>query len=238
MELKSVVPWGRSFEEYKNIFSLTDQDLSKRILGCGDGPASFNAKLTTMGGSATSVDPTYQFTATELQSRIDEVYQEIMPQAEKNKDMYVWRHIPSVEALGKIRMSAMENFLSDYDQGKKEGRYIEASLPNLPFKDSEFELALCSHYLFLYSDQVSLNEHIESLLELCRVANEIRVYPLLALNGELSPHLNQVISELKKYGHTSELVNVAYEFQKGANQMLVVNTCNKARQNRPAGWTR
>jgi hypothetical protein len=34
MELKNAVPWGRSFE-----------DLEKKMLGCGDGPASFNAQI-------------------------------------------------------------------------------------------------------------------------------------------------------------------------------------------------
>jgi hypothetical protein len=31
--LDSVVPWGRSFEEYVAMFALTDGDLSCRILG-------------------------------------------------------------------------------------------------------------------------------------------------------------------------------------------------------------
>ena len=41
--LDQVVPWGRSFDEYRRMFALTDADLSRVILGCGDGPASFNA---------------------------------------------------------------------------------------------------------------------------------------------------------------------------------------------------
>ena len=48
--LEKVVPWGRSFAEYIRMFSLTEEDLEKRILGCGDGPASFNAELTKKGG--------------------------------------------------------------------------------------------------------------------------------------------------------------------------------------------
>jgi hypothetical protein len=35
--LEQVVPWGRSFDEYRRIFALTDDDLRLRILGCGDG---------------------------------------------------------------------------------------------------------------------------------------------------------------------------------------------------------
>lgn len=224
MELKSVVPWGRSLAEYKAIFSLTEKDLSKHILGCGDGPASFNCELTSLGGSVVSIDPTYCFNAKQLDSRIGEVFDEIIPQMEVNKTKYVWNNISSVEELGNIRMSAMKQFVSDFEKGKIESRYIEASLPHLQFKNAQFELALCSHYLFLYSEQVSLNEHIESLLELCRVAKEVRVYPLLSLKGDISPHLEGVVSALNDHGYTTELVDVDYEFQKGATQMLKVSS--------------
>jgi len=224
VELKNVVPWGRSFEEYQEIFSLTKSDLEKAILGCGDGPASFNAELSAQGGKVVSIDPTYQFSAQELQRRIGEVYDEIMPQMHLNKDKYLWESIPSVEALGSIRMNAMQEFISDYEQGKQEGRYIDESLPKLSFNDKQFDLALCSHYLFLYSEHVSLEEHIASMQELCRVAKEVRIYPLLSLNGEISPHLNEVISALNNLNLVTSLVDVKYQFQKGASQMLVVKS--------------
>ncbi|MDX1815834.1 MAG: SAM-dependent methyltransferase, partial [Thermodesulfobacteriota bacterium] len=48
--LNKVVPWGRSFNEYTAMFALSETDLGKRILGCADGPASFNCILTKRGG--------------------------------------------------------------------------------------------------------------------------------------------------------------------------------------------
>ena len=228
MNLDRVVPWGRSFKEYCSIFSLSGDDLQKRLLGCGDGPASFNAELSQRGGNIVSIDPVFQFSVEQIRSRIDEVYPQIMSQMEQNAESYIWESIRDVSELGRLRMAAMQQFLSDYNSGKEAGRYIAASLPVLPFEDQQFELALCSHYLFLYSDQVSLTDHVKSLLELCRVAKEIRVYPLLALNGELSPHVKPAISELEELGHTTELVEVPYQFQKSATQMLVVNTCLKS----------
>jgi hypothetical protein len=47
--LDEVVPWGRSFDEYVAMFHLTAEDLEKRILGCGDGPAGFNAVMRKLG---------------------------------------------------------------------------------------------------------------------------------------------------------------------------------------------
>jgi len=193
MNLKSIVPWGRSFEEYQRMFSLSATDLQKTILGCGDGPASFNAELTDRGGNVVSIDPVYQFDSALLKSRISEVYDELMPQMKANKDQYIWDSIPSVEALGQTRMNAMKRFILDYEKGKAAGRYLNESLPKLNFSDDQFDLALCSHYLFLYSEHVSLDEHITSIKELCRVAREVRIYPLLALKGDVSPHLQTVI---------------------------------------------
>jgi len=222
MELTSVVPWGRSFSEYQVMFSLSESDLTKTILGCGDGPASFNAELTKAAGHVISVDPVYQFNSQQIRSRIEQVYPEVMSQVIKNSDDFIWKTITNIDELGQLRMAAMENFLNDYELGKEAGRYINASLPILPFKEAEFELVLCSHYLFLYSEQVDQSQHILAMTELCRVANEVRVYPLLALDGSRSTHLEPTISHLQGRGFDVSLQTVKYQFQKGATQMLVV----------------
>lgn len=222
MELKNIVPWGRSFDEYREIFSLSADDLNKTILGCGDGPAAFNAELTARGGKIISVDPTYRFDGDALRGRIATVYDEVIPQLRANMDKYIWTSFSSVEELGKVRMAAMARFLADYAAGKEAGRYVQASLPDLPFADQQFDLALCSHYLFLYSKHVDLSQHLLAMNELCRVAREVRVYPLIALDGTLSPHLKTVMASLTDHGLTTSLVKVSYQFQKGATEMLVV----------------
>ena len=101
MQLQDIVPWGRSFEEYRDMFLLTDADLQKTLLGCGDGPASFNAELTKAGGKVVSADPVYRFTAAEIRSRVREVYPEIMSEVSKNPDDYVWDSIRDVRHLGR-----------------------------------------------------------------------------------------------------------------------------------------
>ncbi|WP_370981131.1 SAM-dependent methyltransferase [Agaribacterium sp. ZY112] len=222
MNLNDVVPWGRSLREYQQMFSLNQSDLDKRILGCSDGPASFNAELTKKGGKAVSIDPTYQFEKHELEARITEVYDQVMAQMRANQEHYIWKDIESVDALGKTRMSSMKAFIDDYEQGKQAGRYQYQALPSLNFKDNEFDLALCSHYLFLYSEHVSYKQHLLSILELCRVASEVRIYPLLTLANKTSPYLSDIITELDKKALSCSLVKVYYQFQKGATQMLVI----------------
>jgi len=221
VELENIIPWGRSFEEYEEMFSLSKSDVNLKILGCCDGPAGFNAEVSKAGGHVVSVDPVYQFSAQEIRSRIDDVYPQVLSRMEENKEDFIWQSIANVEVLGKIRMMAMERFLDDYALGKEEGRYINASLPELAFRDGEFDLALCSHYLFLYSPHVDEEQHILAMKELCRVAKEVRVYPLPSLDGNESKHLNAVLSALTADGMDVSLPSVRYQFQKGATKMLM-----------------
>jgi hypothetical protein len=206
------------------MFSLSEMDLIKRVLGCGDGPASFNYEVTKHGGYAVSADPIYQFSREQIRSRIEDIYPQIIEQVSNNIDDYVWNTISSPEELGRVRMNAINTFLSDYESHQAPSRYIDASLPKLPFSDAEFDLALCSHYLFLYSEHITQEQHILSVKELCRVATEVRIYPLLSIgNNEISPHLEPVIDALEAVDFNVSLVPVDYEFQKGATKMLVVN---------------
>lgn len=224
MELANVVPWGRSLKEYRAMFELSNDDLNTRILGCGDGPASFNAEATAQGCEVISCDPVYQFKVEEVRRRIDQVYPEIMAKMQQAEDGYIWDELDSVEQLGQVRMNAMSRFLSDFDDGYRQGRYVSASLPTLPFADAEFDLALCSHFLFLYSDHVDAETHLASMRELCRVASEVRVFPVASLDGKASKHLDSVISALSVDGVAVSLQPVSYRFQKGATEMLVAKS--------------
>jgi len=221
--LENVVPWGRSFGEYVEMFALSDTDLEQRILGCGDGPASFNAALSRQGGRVLSVDPLYRFSTEDIRKRIRATHAEVLGQARKNTDAFTWTRIKNVDELGRLRMAAMTEFLSDYPLGSAQGRYLAGELPHLPFVEREFDLALCSHLLFLYSEQLSADFHIASIRELCRVANEVRVFPLLELGARISRHLEAVIAGLTAEGYAVTIVTVPYEFQRGGNQMMQVN---------------
>ena len=114
----------------------------------------------------------------------------------------------------------MDRFLRDYSKGKKEGRYVEAALPSLPFTDCAFDLVLSSHFLFLYSEQLSLEFHLDALMEMLRVAKDVHVFPLLQMDGKPSPHLSPVMDVMNLHGVDSTITAVPYEFQRGGHQML------------------
>ena len=220
MQLAEVVPWGRSLPEYRQMFNLTAVDLDKRILGCGDGPASFNTELTQLGGQVVSVDPLYQFSRDQIAEQVKATSALVLEQVRRNRQQFVWHQIASLEQLAELRHRAMSAFLADYPPGLTQGRYLAAQLPELPFTDQSIDLALCSHLLFLYSEQLPLQMHLDSIGELCRVAAEVRVYPLLELTGRKSRHLATLLPELEKQGYQVSLEQVGYQFQKGADQLL------------------
>lgn len=218
--LDKVVPWGRSFDEYRRMFVLTEDDLRRRVLGCADGPAGFNAEATRRGMRVTSCDPLYAFSAEQIRERIAATAEDILEQTRRHRDEFVWDEITSLEHLQRLRMSAMEDFLADYNAGRSEGRYIAAGVPSLPFPDGSFDLAICSHFLFLYSEQLGPQFHEDAILELCRVAGEVRIFPILALGGVPSPHVASAMDTLKDLKYAVTIERVPYEFQRGGNEMM------------------
>jgi hypothetical protein len=176
IKLHDVIPWGRSFEDYQRMFAQTDEDLAGPILGCGDGPASFNAEATARGHAVVSCDPIYAFSSAEIEHRVNACYGDLLAQVRRKRDRFVWDHFHDPDHLGQCRLAAMRRFLADLDKGKAEGRYITASLPHLPFEDGRFDLAVVSH-LFFRRRALDFDFHRLALGELLRVAKEVRIFP-------------------------------------------------------------
>lgn len=227
IRLADIIPWGRDLDEYRAMFALDESDLASSILGCGDGPASFNAELTMRDGKVISIDPLYQFSARGIERRIQDVRDGIMIQVRNHANDFVWNSIKSVDELESKRMRAMNLFLKDFNNGLECGRYLNAALPELPFVKQQFSLALCSHLLFLYSHHLTFDFHLAAVHELCRVANEVRIFPLLDLDGVESEHLQRIIETLQRKNLEVDIVTVDYEFQRGGNQMMKIGTHNK-----------
>jgi len=225
IQYKDIMPWGRNFDEYTRMFDLTASELHLRILGCGDGPASFNVECNQRGGHVTSIDPLYRFSLESIQKRIAETYEEVLSQTRAHQDKFVWDIISSADELGQIRMEAMQRFLRSYKAGRLENKYIPGELPFLPFPDQSFDLALSSHFLFLYTDNLTFDFHVSSIREMLRVAHEVRIFPLLDVNANESPYLRGVVESFKEY--MPEIRKVNYEFQRGGDKMLVLKNTEK-----------
>jgi len=225
IQYKDIVPWGRNFDEYSRMFDLNASELCLQILGCGDGPASFNFECNQRGGHVTSIDPLYCFSLETIQKRIDETYEEVLGQTRTHQDKFVWDIISSPDELGQIRMEAMRRFLDSYEAGKRDNKYIPGELPVLPFPDRSFDLALSSHFLFLYTDNLTFDFHLASIREMLRVAHEVRIFPLLDVNANESRYLHGALESFKEY--LPEIRKVNYEFQLGGNKMLILKNAER-----------
>ncbi len=188
---KDIVPWGRSFDEYLDMFNLSENDLARDIVGVGGGTASFNAQMHACGTPIISVDPIYRYSEAELRQRIVA-----------------------------FKRQTMKAFCRDFENGKQQGRYIDASLPNLLFPNQHFDLVLSAHLLFFYSANRDLVFHLDAVRELLRIGTEVRIFPIVDVNNSLSPFVLPVIRELKKDGIDSTVETVPYHLQKTGNQML------------------
>jgi len=220
-QLQTVVPWGRSFQDYLDMLNLSNQDLQLSILDCAGGPASFNAVMKQQGKTVISCDPIYQFSPQQIQQRIDETYPMIIQGLHQNFDQFVWDQVGTPEALGEARLAAMKTFLADFPQGKEQRRYRAIGLPKLPFANQTFDLAVSSHLLFTYSQQFSWQFHRQSLLELVRVANTVRIFPLVEnFTCSKSRHLDSILEALTRQGYQTEIQTTGYEFQRGGNELL------------------
>ncbi|MDX1422992.1 MAG: hypothetical protein R3322_07625 [Kiloniellales bacterium] len=219
-DIDRAVPWGRNRGEYLAFFDLLELAPGARLLDCGAGPASFNVEMSARGFRVVSTDPLYACGKAAIARRIAEARPAIVAGLRAEAGRFVWDDYGSVEGLERTRVSAMKAFLEDYEEGRAEGRYVAAALPDLPFADGAFDLALSSHLLLLYSAQLDLDFHLAAVLDMLRVAGEARIFPLLDMAGGRSAHLAPLTAALAARGYACEIRAVGYEFQKGGNEML------------------
>jgi len=221
VNLTDTVPIGRRFADYRDMFAL--DSVPKTVLGLGDGPSSFNAEATQSGWQVVSVDPLYRFGASAICSRYRESTPAIFEAIEKNPSDWDWSRYGSPTGLKEARDEAMRLFVQDFEARGDGPRYVEDSLPALKHISGEFDLALCSHLLFLYSEQFDTSFHYMSIVRALKLAPEVRVYPLVALDGLRSRHVGPVTAALRADGFHCVEERVDYAFQRGADTMLRVS---------------
>ncbi|HSO05676.1 MAG TPA: SAM-dependent methyltransferase [Pelomicrobium sp.] len=222
LALDRVVSIGRSLTEYAAMFRLTPPDLEDRILGVADGPASFNAELRALDRRVVSIDPIYDLPLIEIERQSRAAIDEVVRQMAARPENWQWSWHRSPEALRRHRHRVLDRFTDDFEAGRKDGRYVAAALPELPFPERAFDLALCSHFLLLYAGQLDYRFHVDSLRELLRVAHEVRIYPTLTLEAEPSPHLEPLLRDLRAAGFDAEVLPSEYQLQRGESGMLRV----------------
>lgn len=191
--------WIYSLDDYRQIFALNEQELHKRILDYPGGINSVNAQCHALGYPLISGDPLYQLTPQAIAGHADEVLQSLIknnPLAEKEVRQQ-WRQ-------------NLEQFLADYELGKRQGRYIDISQPQLPAGEEFFDILLCTDLIF----------NAEIMAQLCKMAAEIRVFPLPNEKSEIESQLGPTMLAFQQRNFGVEIRAVNYPQRQGATAML------------------
>ncbi|CAM3219087.1 methyltransferase domain-containing protein [Prescottella defluvii] len=216
---------SRSLGEYRAMFNLTDDDLAVRILDCPGGAAGFTSEVNRLGGDVTACDVAYSAQAADdlagmAATETDRGNRYVRAHTEQ----YKWTFFADPDEHQRTRQQAARQFAAHIRQYPH--HYVAGRLPSLPFADASFDLVLSSHLLFSYSDRLDHTFHVDAIGELMRVArDELRIFPLVAAGSSAPyPRLDELLAELRTRGITGHVVEVDYEFQRGAHQML---TCRR-----------
>lgn len=223
MKLEDIVPWARSGDEYAEMFELEPATLAgSRLLSFGDGPSDFNLWARRRFRSVVSMDPIYGFDAMAIARQIDAVQPSIEKGLRDNPDNYLWERFRDPDALIHERRATMQRFLDDFSNTSGATYYRAGRLPevsDLP----EADLGLCSHLLFLYSEQLDLAAHRHWILAMMSRVRELRIYPLIDLSGAPSAHVAPILSWLPSVGLRGALVPCRYRFQRGADHFMRIS---------------
>jgi hypothetical protein len=232
--LDSMQFFGRVAADYEAMFSIRLQDLRDlRVLDCPSGPGSFVAEGHAAGVQVIGVDPLYKQPLDALVQRgSDDVHTTIgrmRANASRFADI-------DLDAYAHSKLRALARFASDFQEGSIDGRYVAASLPNLPFADRAFDITLSAHLLFTYSDPASggllpdspftLEWHLAAADELLRVTHrELRLYPTTtrSLTPARHPFAEAIAERLRSLGHV-----VRYQpssFARGNHKDDTLNAC-------------
>lgn len=224
-ELDRVAFYGRTLSEYLKMFGIEDVTLLKTyktILDCPSGASSFVAEATQYGINAVGCDPLFDQDVVTLSEQGEKDIEYVIRRVTERPELYKWDFYSSIDKLREYRTLALRKFISDYDKGIKEKRYIKGKLPTLAFGDKTFDLVLNGHFLFTYSHRFDFSFILSSMLELLRVSSkEVRIYPIQKSSSRPYVHMTKLLDTLKgEYGISYDIITVSFEFQRGSNKML------------------
>ncbi|NKY24951.1 class I SAM-dependent methyltransferase [Nocardia gamkensis] len=180
---------------------MSEDDLSSgTILDCPGGASNFGLTVRADGGRCISVDPLYEIPPKDFEKLFDAEFPKLRAWASAQPNRFRFLQHDSASPWRHWRHGA-EQFLADYERSASDerGDYVAASLPELPFEDGEFSLALSGFLPFSYTNRFDLDFHIAAVAELLRVCRgEVRLHPLNEITGQEYEHLEKLIAHLRE----------------------------------------
>lgn len=209
--------WIYSMADYCQMFDLKESELDSCILDYPAGISCFNAEMHEKGYEVKSGDTHYQMSFDEMTAFSQVIFDTNVAHLKKHHEILQSnKDIDSIVAEWDRRRRL---FLNDYEAGKKAQRYVYMDLPRLPLDDQSVDIALCSDHLF--HNQLAMKQKQTAVIEeLCRIAKEVRIFPLQDEKGNIAESLGHVMLDTQKRGCGIEVREVPYHEMKGGNAML------------------
>lgn len=214
-----VLVTSRSFAEYLAFFNLDESCLPARVLDCSAGASSFVAERADVGSAPLPLT---------LPMRI--------PPGSWSQPEQAWPAGPSSSPTTRTgsSMTGTDPHLAAHRCARTRSKHSSGTTPAHPSGTSRRPCPVCrskptpstwpcAHTCSSPGPPITTKLwHLASLVELCRVATEVRVFPLvLQGTGEAVEFLPSLRDRLEhRFGISSNIVAVAYEFQRGAHHML------------------
>ncbi|MFI4918140.1 MAG: hypothetical protein ACHP65_01130 [Legionellales bacterium] len=226
--MRKLVLWGHGVDDYREMFDLTHDEMNSRILEYGCGASAVNRQQTQANHAVVSCDPLFVLDKDTLSSKVTMIFAAMAEEVKTEAAQFDFSRSGSFDNLLVARRQGIDQFFTDYDQGKAQGRYLGVTDYHLPFDDFSFDFALSAHYLFADLDDQTVDFHLAVIRELARVAKEVRIFPLIDREGKTSEFLGSVLLGLQQENYGVEVREVAFHLHKSGNAMLRVwaQQCN------------
>lgn len=211
--------WVYDLADYRQIFDLSEADMGKQILDFPGGISSFNAEMCEARHFVVSGDPNYGLDFDAMSDVAEDMLEQNEKDLREHLDRLKFKDEAHLQAIFQNWRKNKDKFLADYSNGLREHRYQAMHLPKLPFKNFQFELALCSDLLFHAHARGGLTPQ-ELMAELSRVALEVRIFPLLDEKNKMPQSIGPLLLEYQQLDFGIEVREVPYEIKQGGNAML------------------
>jgi hypothetical protein len=216
---EAIPSWIHGLEEYEQMFDLKPDDYTKSILDFPGSISSFNADVSLKAQRVVSGDAIYGMSFEEVENYAHRLMKLNCEHLTEHADQVLKLGKSALEPIFAMWKDNYSRFLDDYVAGKMQSRYQQVLMPELPYETHEFQLALCSDYVFNRHAQNDCKPE-QVVSELCRVAEEVRIFPLLTEEGDISEWLGPLMLDLQNRNHGIEIRQVSFENVKGGNAML------------------
>lgn len=218
--MRKWVLWGHQFSDYQQMFDLTSDISSQRILEFACGPTMVNRELTTKGVNIHSCDPWFEANVDEMREKFESHFQHQIHRMQTHPDAFNLKKLGGLDTFVQQRQQGFNHFFEDYPQGFQQHRYVGVSQNRLPYSNHRFDMALCANFLFADLSLQDLDFHLHWIEELLRVAHDVRIYPLTNKYGKPSELLGPVLLALQQLGIQATVQDVPFRVVPESMAML------------------